>query len=237
MVNLLKSEFLKIKSNIILFCILMFGSAIVGGQSYFAYKEPGIQSIALYITGLDIFVSVILPILISVVVTFSFYMDNENSGFQLFTINGISIKKLFYSKWLFCIIIINIYFIFEFLITIPFMLRRGISIINIINTTVPYILSSIIVIILLTNISFIMYVISKNYFIPPIISLLGIIIGNFNVGEWLPRMNVFSYLSRLLFIKAMNGIDIIVILLMSIISCCLLMLSGNLQTRNLKYGK
>lgn len=65
------------------------------------YKEPEIQSIAIWITGLDIFVSVVLPILIPVFVTFSYYMDSENSGIQLFTLKGISRKKLFYSKWIF----------------------------------------------------------------------------------------------------------------------------------------
>lgn len=237
MINLLKSEFLKFKSNILLICILFLGIFNVLLQSYFAYKEHSIQSIAIYITGLDIFVSVILPILIPVFITFSFYMDNENSGIQLFILKGISIKKVFYSKWIFYILIISVYFILGFAITIPFMFSRGLTISNIIYTVVPYILSSIITIILLINISFVFYVTSKNYFIPPIISLVGLIIGIFNLGEWLPRLNVFSYLSRLFFIKSMNATDIVVILLMVIISCCLLVLSGKLYIRNLRYGE
>lgn len=235
MISLLKAEFLKFKTNIILHCILVFGMVNVLLQSYLAYKEPGIQSIALWITGLDIFVSVVLPILIPVFVTFSYYMDSENSGIQLFTLKGISRKKLFYSKWIFYVMIISSYFLFGFFITIPFMFFRGLSISDIMRTGAPYILSSIIVIILLINISFILYIISKSYFIPPVISLVGLIIGSFNVGKWLPRFNVFSYLSRLLFIKTMNIADIIVILSMVIMSCCLLMLAGKLYVRNLSY--
>lgn len=235
MISLLKAEFLKFKTNIILHCILVFGMVNVLLQSYLAYKEPGIQSIALWITGLDIFVSVVLPILIPVFVTFSYYMDSENSGIQLFTLKGISRKKLFYSKWIFYVMIISSYFLFGFFITIPFMFFRGLSISDIMRTGAPYILSSIIVIILLINISFILYIISKSYFIPPVISLVGLIIGSFNVGKWLPRFNVFSYLSRLLFIKTMNIADIIVILSMVIMSCCLLMLVGKLYVRNLSY--
>lgn len=235
MISLLKAEFLKFKTNIILHCILVFGMVNVLLQSYLAYKEPGIQSIALWITGLDIFVSVVLPILIPVFVTFSYYMDSENSGIQLFTLKGISRKKLFYSKWIFYVMIISSYFLFGFFITIPFMFFRGLSISDIMRTGAPYILSSIIVIILLINISFILYIISKSYFIPPVISLVGLIIGSFNVGKWLPRFNVFSYLSRLLFIKTMNIADIIVILSMVIMSCCLLRLAGKLYVRNLSY--
>lgn len=237
MINLLKSEFLKFKSNAILRCILFLGIINVLLQSYFAYKESSIQSTAIYITGLDIFVSVILPILIPVFITFSFYMDNENSGIQLFTLKGISIKKLFYSKWVFCILIINLYFVLGFVVTIPFMLSRGISIINIVYTILPYLLSSIMTIILLINTSFAFYVTSKSYFIPSVISLIGLIIGVFNVGEWIPRFNIFSYLSRLFFIKSMNVTDMVVILLMFIISCLLLIVAGKLYTRNLRYGE
>lgn len=237
MINLLKSEFLKFKSNIILTCILVLGIINILFQSYFAYKETSIQAIAIYITGLDIFVSVILPILIPVFITFSFYMDNENSGIQLFTLKSISLKKLFYSKWVFCILIINIYFVLGLVVTIPFMLSRGIGFINIVYTMVPYLLSSIMTIILLINASFAFYVTSKSYFVPSVISLVGLIVGIFNIGKWIPRFNIFSYLSRLLFIKSMNVTDIVVILLMFIISCLLLIVAGKLYTRNLRYGE
>ncbi len=237
MINLLRSEFLKFKSNIILISLMLLGVFNVLLQSYFAYKEPGIPSAALYITGLDIFVSVILPILIPVFIAFSFYMDNENSGFQLFTLKCLSARKLFCSKWIFCVLILSIYFIFGFLTTIPFMLFRGIGIVHIMGAAIPYILSSIIAIILLINVAFVLYIISKSYFIPPALSLAGLIIGVFNIGEWLPRLNIFSYLSRLLFIKSLNTADIITILLMVAISCCLLPITGKLYVRNLSYGE
>ena len=92
-------------------------------------------------------------------------------------------------------------------------------------------------IILLINASFAFYVTSKSYFVPSVISLVGLIVGIFNIGKWIPRFNIFSYLSRLLFIKSMNVTDIVVILLMFIISCLLLIIAGKLYTRNLRYGE
>ena len=235
MIQLFKAEFLKFKANRILHGILFVCMGNVLLQSYFAWREFRIPSTAIWITGLDLFVSVVFPILLPVFVTFSCYVDRENNGIQLFTLKGISGKHLFYSKWIFCIWTMNIYFLLGFLITIPFMLFRGVDILKVILIAAPYILSSITVIILLINISFLLNVVSKSYLIPPVIGLIGVILGSFNVGKWWSRWNPFSYMSRLLFLKTMNGVDWIIILSMVILSFYLLSVSKKLYVRNLGY--
>ncbi|WP_274420372.1 ABC transporter permease [Blautia sp. XA-2221] len=235
MIHLFKAEFLKFKANRLLHGILFVCMGNVLLQSYFAWKESGIPSTAVWITGLDLFVSVVLPIMIPIFVTFSCYVDQENHGIKLFTLKGISGKKLFYSKWIFCIWIMNFYFFLGFFITIPFMLFRGVGIFKVILIAAPYILSSSAVIVLLINISFLLNVISKSYLIPPVIGLIGVIMGSFNVGKWLSQWNPFSYLSRLLFLKAMSRADLLIILSMVLLSFYLLKISEKLYVRNLDY--
>ncbi|EDT72742.1 ABC transporter permease [Clostridium perfringens] len=216
---LIKCELLKIKRQYHLFSIVIIGFLVVCFQSYIGYKETSIPSSALYVTGLDIFSSLIFPVMITILVSLSFYHDVENMGIQLFILKGISIRKIFYSKWIAYVIAMIIYFLLAFSITVFFMVLRGINIIDIFYNTFTYLIYSILSIILLVNLSFILYGVLKNYFIPILIGVIASIIGVINLGDWVNMLNPWAYLNNLSSTKSIGWEYFATIIISTLISC------------------
>lgn len=190
-----KLEFLKYKRTYLAPVFIGIGMFLVIFQSYAGYTIKEIPAKVLFVTGLDLYSNLLLPVMIPVFLIISFYREIENTGFQNLTIKGISSQQIQWSILKFYWIVIPLIFLCHFLIPLVFIALRGENILNIIVANSLFLLLSILSIIALINISLLLHLLSRNYILPILVAVAGVIVGRLPLGENLWIINPYSYLS------------------------------------------
>lgn len=215
---LLKLEFYKLKRRYYLVLIVLLGYLLVLFQSYAGYKESSIPSHILYVTGLDAFTSLILPVMITLFISLSFYFDQENDGTQSLILKGVTSQKLLTAKWLAYTIAAIILFFIAYGTTLVFMSLKGVDVMKFIWANLSYLLYCVMVISILVNLSFVLHRLTKSYIIPVLISIIASIVRMIGLGDVVGRLNPWGYLNRLTAYSTLKTLDFILMILLFVIS-------------------
>lgn len=205
-----KLELLKYKRSRSLKIMLFFVTLLVLFQSYTGYVTLEIPTKALYATGLDMLSMFVFPTLIPMILVLSFYMDKENDGYQNLLLRGITRKSIFGFQWIFYLIIFPCLFFLFFCLVLTFMGLRGGNILEILIGLLPYLLYTTIAIFSIVNISILLYELSnQNSMLPILIGLGGAIVGTFPFGDYFWLINPYSYLNHLFAFHSLKLIHIL----------------------------
>lgn len=222
MKNYLAFELKKFKGSGIIVASLLITLLIVSFQGYLGLIETSIPSQVVYITALDLYTKLMLPTLIGLMIGINFYRDIQQEGLVSYYFNSISINKFYKYK----ITILNIYgislFIFSLLIASIFVFLRGSNPIDSYIQNWPWIILSLLSVIIIVNLQILFTIIFKNHIIPILIcitfSLFGTILNSFNL--WL--LNPWGYINFLFGYKTINFNQLIAIFIICGFSILLL---------------
>lgn len=190
----LKLELLKFKRRISVVALCLFMLLVVGLQTFIAMKTPELETNVFYIASLEWFSGIIFPALAPIFITLSIYAATEHKGMQNFVLKGVKPQKLSQSTWKFFLIALPLLYVSYVMIPFVLMFFRGGLTSEGIWSVVIYSGLSVISIVSLVNISFIIYRITMNDFLPVIIAVASVMLAFAPLGQDLWLVNPYLYM-------------------------------------------
>ncbi|WP_237372957.1 ABC transporter permease [Streptococcus ruminantium] len=201
-----KLEFLKYKRTYLAPVFIGIGIFLVIFQSYAGYTIKEIPAKVLFVTGLDLYSNLLLPVMIPVFLIISIYREVENTAFQNLTIKGISSQQIQFSILKFYWIVIPLIFLCHFFIPLVFVALRGESVLNVVIDNSLFLILSILSIVALVNISLLIHQFSGTYVLPILVAVVGVVLGRLPLGQIIWIANPYSYLSYVADFKSFTAI-------------------------------
>lgn len=193
-----KLEMMKYKRNPGMVLTFLTIILLVLIQSYTGFVTPEIPAEALYATGLDLLSTLVLPVLVPTLIVISHYKDQEDTGTLNLLLKGLDQRTFNDCRWLFYLFLFPILFLISFLFTLLFIALRGADAGTFLTGLLPYLLYATVSITTMVNISFLIYYLSKqNPLVPILLGLGAAIAGTYPTGDWLWLLNPYSYLNHM----------------------------------------
>lgn len=190
----LKLELLKFKRRISVVALCLFMLLVVGLQTFMALSVQELATDVFYIASLEWFSGIIFPALAPIFITLSIYAATEHKGMQNFVLKGVKPQKLSQSTWKFFLIALPLLYLSYVMIPFVLMFFRGGLTSEGIWSVVIYSGLSVISTVSLVNISFIIYRITMNDFLPVIIAVAGVMLAFAPFGQDLWLVNPYLYM-------------------------------------------
>jgi hypothetical protein len=219
--KLIKCEYIKLKRRFFIPFIFLLSFTAVFLQSYAGFKTLEIPTKVLYVTGLDLFVGFIFPVIISATVSLSCWVDTENDGTLNLLLRRVTFKKIYISKWISNVLMLECLYILSFTLTMVFTFYRNGSPFQIVFQNIVYILASMITVILLINLTYSFIFLFRSYILPIVWSVVASFIGSLLSSSNLVILNPWAYLQRLFSISTLSNFEWFVMGIVFIISIVL----------------
>lgn len=200
-------EFRKLKRRYMFWGIIVLVLMPCLLQSYAGYLETRIPLEVLYITGLDLFETLIFPPMTGIVISMLFHFDEEHQGMLPLMLCGVSSKKYLWSKWMVSVFLCEAWFFVAYSVTFFFTMKRGGNMVMILTGQMPYLICSAVIIVLLVNLGFLVNLIFHNPLISSLTGAALTILGLVFRDRFTGRLNPYGYLNRFILIKEMEAGD------------------------------
>lgn len=216
---------------------LILGSVVltflsVGLQGYAALKANGIKPNILYITAMDLFTSLLFPIICSFIVIRSLYSDITNNGVVNYYYKGLSIKKVFIMKWSSNFLICSILFVLALLISGIYINLKGGFALYIYLEEWRYIVLSFIAIANIINLVTMISIFAQSQLLPAIISVIASSFSSILNGVNLWYLNPWGYMSNLVSYRFIPMWQINFVVLLFIVSSSIMIFETKYITKH-----
>lgn len=224
MKDYLKFEYKKYKGTYLIPIIFILTIFIVGIQGYAGYVTEEILTEVLYITAMDIFTMIVLPMGITSLVFYGFFIEKREMGILNYYMNNISIDYSYKIKVIFFYIVGCLIFTIALIISGIYIHLRCGNTISLYLSNWQYIVFSYLAVLTLVNIQVFLTIISKSYIMPLFLGIVLTFGAQFINAFNLWYINPWGYLSALPSLRDMTVMQSLYFIVVFILSNILMVI-------------